>query len=270
MFNRSRAAWEWIFIILVIVVTIALLIGLGLATYLAATATSDNAVLLYTQVALAILQGASLLFLIVYVIKTWEMASAARQSAEIAEKTVSEMREARDQETAPHVIVYFDIPMGTKFIYFVVKNIGKSPAKAVKMEFYPPIQSTDNLFEKFSPLKNGIGSLAPDQEIRTFFDLSFSYLNSGLPLEYVVKVSYYGGLSKNQREDLQVLDLSMYHGRAWLGLKGLEDLYNQIDNLNRSQDRIVEALEKLSTVVEDGLKQNTAKKRKSMSRRTSW
>ena len=69
-------------------------------------------------------QVATLIAVIVYVYKTWElatatkglatttqdMASATRHAAGIAEKTLGEMQEMRDQETAPYVIAYFDAP----------------------------------------------------------------------------------------------------------------------------------------------------------------
>jgi predicted phosphatase len=51
----------------------------------------------------------TLISLIIYVWKTWEIASATRKAAEATEATVAEMRAAREQETTPNVIVYFDL-----------------------------------------------------------------------------------------------------------------------------------------------------------------
>lgn len=41
------------------------------------------------------------------------MASATRRSALTAEKSVDEMKEARDQETAPYIVAHFEIPIGS-------------------------------------------------------------------------------------------------------------------------------------------------------------
>lgn len=88
-------------------------------------------VLFWVQVVGIVVQFLSLIFLIIYVIKTWEMAAATRVAAEATQGSVAEMREARDQQTAPYIIVYFDVPFGTSLIYLVVKNIGGSMLRVV-------------------------------------------------------------------------------------------------------------------------------------------
>jgi hypothetical protein len=65
------------------------------------------------QIINSILQFFSLIFLIIYVIKTWEMASATRKAALATEKSVDELRKTRDQATAPYIVVYFDIPLAS-------------------------------------------------------------------------------------------------------------------------------------------------------------
>jgi hypothetical protein len=57
---------------------------------------------------LLVLQVFSLIFLIIYVIKTWEMASATRAAAEASNRAVEHEREARLEALAPRVLVYFD------------------------------------------------------------------------------------------------------------------------------------------------------------------
>src|SRR6266487_841766 len=100
----------------------------------------------------SIVQIISLIFLIIYVIKTWEMASATRKAAEATENSVSEMRDARDQETAPYVILFFDVPTGSDLIYIVIKNIGYSVATHIKIDLTPSLRSNIGK-NKFSPEK---------------------------------------------------------------------------------------------------------------------
>ena|SRR2546422_4969579 len=59
----------------------------------------------------------------------------AKQSADGVIFTLQEMKEARDQDTAPYVVAYFDVEL--PFIYFVVKNLGKSVAEEIKLHIIP-------------------------------------------------------------------------------------------------------------------------------------
>jgi hypothetical protein len=116
---------------------------------------------------LFVVQVLSLAFLIIYVIKTWHMASATRKAAEATERSVSELREARDQETAPFVIAYFDIPAGTRLLYLTVKNIGRSIATRVRLEFSPPLCASGSVrLDNLSLIKDGIESMPPGYELK--------------------------------------------------------------------------------------------------------
>jgi hypothetical protein len=218
MARRSRSVWEWLSIVALIVITITFLVFLGIEIYYAATATQDTIILFHTQVILAILQGASLLFLVVYVIKTWEMASATRQSAEVAEKTIQEMQEARDQETAPYVVLYFDIPYGQMLMYLVVKNIGRSTAHDIRFEIDPPLAvSWEPLPDlPFGQAEKIIGSLPPNGEIRTLFDETEYYFTQNLPLRYSIRTFFTGGMQTGTRMNEQILDLSAYAKVKWI------------------------------------------------------
>jgi hypothetical protein len=63
-----------------------------------------------TAIVTAGVQVITLIVVIVYTIYTAKMTSAAKASAEAANQTINEMKEARDQENAPYVVVYFDVP----------------------------------------------------------------------------------------------------------------------------------------------------------------
>jgi hypothetical protein len=102
--SNRRSLWEWLLIIIAIISTIAIIPILIMEIYLAGTATKNADISFHIGVILAILQGGSLLFLVIYVIKTWEMASATRQSADTAERTVQEMIRVRQEDTAPYII----------------------------------------------------------------------------------------------------------------------------------------------------------------------
>src|SRR5215207_6093701 len=154
---------------------------------------------------LAGIQLLTLIGLIVYVIKTWEIASATRNAAEatkrsteLSQEVIKEMRAARIQESAPHVIVYIDMPPGNWALYIGAKNIGKTVAKDVQFSFEPPLMcgfGNKSQESEIAFVKDGIRSLAPGQEIRVFLDVIQNYfgkmaekLDPRLPTVYTVRV----------------------------------------------------------------------------------
>lgn len=208
------------------------------------------------QTILFFVQILSLIFLIIYVIKTWEMASATRKAAEATEKSVLEMRETRDQETAPYIVVYFDIPIGSGLIYLVVKNIGHTVATQVKLTFTPPLCTSDNNppLAEMNFIKNGIGAMPPNYEIRTLFDSSTDYFgNDKLPLEYNVNISYYGGIESKQRVIEQPLDLSANKGILYVRHKNMDNLVSEIEKLVKESQTIRSATNNIASSLEQGI-----------------
>ncbi|MBN1763025.1 MAG: hypothetical protein JW878_08140 [Methanomicrobia archaeon] len=207
------------------------------------------------DIILAIVQIGTLIALIIYVIKTWQIASASKKSTEVSEEILKEMKESRDLEVAPYVVAYFDIPYGKHVIYFVIKNIGKSVAKNVKLAFQPPLEnSKGGKINNISLLKDGIGSIPPGYEIRTFFDGVFSYFEmSELPLTYNVKISYSGGLRSDTRNIEQIMDLSAFKGLSFLDEKGIHELVKEVEKLVEHNNNIRQKLEKVADNLADGV-----------------
>jgi hypothetical protein len=184
---------------------------------------------------LLFVQTASLIALIVYVIKTWEMASASRQSAEISKNTLLEMKEARNQEIAPYIVVYFDKTALNPEFYLVIKNTGKSMAHDVRLEFDPPL-ALQPVFQPFvdrflSP--NIIPTMAPNYEIRTGLGTFYHYSRERRPEFYSVKVIYSGGINMDTISIRYRLDLSHFHGL----IEGIESKPNEVaDVLKKIND----------------------------------
>ncbi|NJD77607.1 MAG: hypothetical protein FIB08_11010 [Candidatus Methanoperedens sp.] len=165
---------------------------------------------------LLVTQVLTLIALVFYVIKTWHIASATRDSAKASQNMFEEMRATRDQETAPHVVTYFDVPYGEFLMYLVIKNLGKAVAKNVKLEFEPRLKNSRGKDINDTPLiKKGIDSIPPGYEIRTFFDGTVQYFNNNNPLSYVATVTYTGGIQDKIRITQQILDLSVYGVRPF-------------------------------------------------------
>lgn len=206
----------------------------------------------YIQIALLIIQIPTLIALIVYVIKTWEMATATREAAEAAQNTLLEMREARDQETAPYVIAYFDVPNDTRSLDLVIKNIGKSMATNVTVSFDPQLKLRDpyeNMLARVLP-PEGIPSIPPDYEIRTALDFFMNYKQSGLPMKFTIDVSYQGGIRKEKRSATYNSDLTLFRGNVYTLEPSIKDITEEIKRLVSTQKNIVENLQQISSATQ--------------------
>jgi len=163
------------------------------------------------DLALLIVQIISALVLTGYAITTGFMAKQAAVSAKASERMAQEMEAQRIQEGRPYVIVYFDFSFQDDGVYLVVRNIGKSLATDMSFLFVPP------LFSKAFPdldvsvwLAKGIPSLAPSQEIRTFFDyLMVRFSDVAVPNSFILEIRYRGSLIGEVTER-QTLDLNVY------------------------------------------------------------
>ncbi len=227
---------------------------------------------------LIVIQVGTLVGLLLYVYKTWQIASATREAAELSRKStqlsqksielsqqvLEEMRAARGQEIAAQVLAYVDMPYGNWVLLFVVKN-GRTLARDIKFDFHPELQSGwGNRAHEFdiSFLKNGISSLAPGQELRVVFDAMSNYfdgsgvklLEGSLPSAYTVRVTYRGGLLPDEFHSTeQVIDLSMFKDIGVLQEKGEKDLIKAIESLAQSSERMRGSLREIAFNVVNGI-----------------
>lgn len=201
------------------------------------------------------IQVATLIVVIIYTIYTARMTSAARTSADAANNTVKEMKEAREQESAPYIVVYFDIPQNKYAIHLIIKNVGKSIATDVKLAFTPSLSSS--VFKEINDtplIKSGIGSLPPNYELRTFFDGVINrFDNADFPMTYTVEVSYAGGLVKDRRLSIYTLDLSMFYGVMKMNEKGQDELVKAVEAIAENTGKINGNLKDVSDSLTSGL-----------------
>jgi hypothetical protein len=193
------------------------------------------------DIVLPITQILILATLIVYLIKTWRIASSTQAAAEVFALSLQVMKEARDQEIAPYVVVYFDIPYGDRIIYLVVKNIGKSTARDIRIQLKPKLLSNSGEdIDELPIIKNGIASLSPNHEIKMFVEstTTFFFGRSDRPLTYEATVSFYGGLKETQRVSEQVLDLTADKRLDKIAHRGRHDLVSEVEQISRNIERM--------------------------------
>jgi hypothetical protein len=172
----------------------------------------------YLSLILAIVQSISMIALIVYVVKTWQIAKASRISAEASAAMLRQMQETREADMSPNVVAYFDIDRQKDLLHLVIKNIGRSLAKDVKLEFKPPLRNTENVdLNNSSFVKNGVGTIPPNYEVKITIDYALNYFNTAVatgvpPLTYYVKITYFSDLPPGRRTVDMVMDLTPYVG----------------------------------------------------------
>jgi hypothetical protein len=202
-----------------------------------------------------IIQATTLIVVIIYTIFTARMTSAARASADAANNTIKEMKEAREQENAPYIVVYFDIHTSNHLIYLIIKNVGKSIATDVKLTFTPSLSS--RVFKEINDtplITNGISSLPPNYELRTLFDGVINrFDNPDFPMIYEVEVSYTGGLVKERKTSTQIIDLSMFYGLMQVHEKGLNELVKTVEAIAENTGKINGNLKDVSESLMSGI-----------------
>jgi hypothetical protein len=207
---------------------------------------------------LFVIQSLSLIFLGIYVYKTWQIALATQESSKISKRVLEEMKATREQEVEPYVVAYFDVEFEEinlpPTVYFTVINTGKTEAKNVKLEFTPSLPIIDNCnpprnLNELIMVKDGIPAMPPQFKIRTsfgFFISLFEKCNS-----YKVKISYQGLYKKLESE--YVLDLKIFNDLWGKTPKGMPQLISEAETLNKSILSINKRFDYFVNRIDEGL-----------------
>ncbi len=181
----------------------------------------------------------TLIFLGVYVYKTWHIATSTRES-------VNEMRAQRQQQSTPFVVVFFDFNYSKNFIEIVIKNMGLGLAEMVRVKFNPQLESSliKNMNEAIW-LTDGIGTLPPGSEFRTIFDSTIGRFEKDLALTYTANISYRDNYNDLNLSQTIVLDLSPYKNVIYSKENNIGDLCKIGDTLKGELTNISKSIDNL-------------------------
>ena len=191
------------------------------------------------DVIMFVIQLLSLIALVVYVIKTAEVAQGTWKSAQAMDRSVAEMVEDRDQQIAPYVVVFFDHQTDSPIFDLVIKNTGRTAARDVEVTFEPPLQTSLKNYdiEQLAFIHQVIPTLPPEYEIRASVDVIDNALKSEtLPKQYRVKVTYSGGIKAEKREAEYILDLNIFNGILETHTRSLTDLTKSVEKISDTLD----------------------------------
>ena len=193
------------------------------------------------DVIMFVIQLLSLIALVVYVIKTAEVAEGTWKSAQAMDRSVAEMVEDRDQQIAPYVVVFFDHQTDSPIFDLVIKNTGRTAARDVEVTFEPPLQTSLKNYdiEQLAFIHQVIPTLPPEYEIRASVDVIDNALKSvTLPKQYRVKVTYSGGIKAEKREAEYILDLNIFNGILETHTRSLTDLTKAVEKISDKLDEL--------------------------------
>lgn len=184
----------------------------------------------------------SLVALVIYVIKTWQMASETKKSAEATQASVKEMQLTREREAAPSIVVYLDVVDNFDFA-LVIKNTGKTSASDLKINITPPLPSFGDPetfdINKLKFLTEGFATFPSGYEFKTTYTSSPVQLNSPHGgVVYQANVSYTdpgtGALYNHQF----ILDPSVFKGTLpnddnYKLRREIKEITNQLKSINK-------------------------------------
>lgn len=206
------------------------------------------------DIIIAIIQIFTLIFLIIYVWKTYDMAVSTEKSAKVSKLTLLEMKETRDQEISPYVVAYFEFE--NHDINLVIENVGKGLAKNVKIEFDPTLVNSmsESDINDVAFIKEGIGSMPPKYKVKTFFDSSVGYYgNEKFPSKYNAKITYYGGLNETKRTTEHILDIGAHYKKLFSVKKGVNEVVKELERISSAQESINKEFSSYNEIFSKGI-----------------
>jgi hypothetical protein len=113
----------------------------------------------------------------------------------------------------------------------------------VEIAFDPPLQTSLKNYdiEQLAFIHQVIPTLPPNYEIRASVDVVKNVLNSEtLPKQYLVKVTFTGGIKSNKREAEYILDLNVFNGILETHTRSLTDLTKAVEKISDTLDDFAE------------------------------
>lgn len=161
-------------------------------------------------------------------ISNFAMAIATVLMAYYSKRSIDEMKISRKEENKANIVFY--VEQKEFNLNFIIKNIGKTIAKDVKIRSNPEFKHDDtDEFNFDSIFKNTIPSFPPGFEIKVSFNDTFYVLNEK-NLQYSINISF-KDIYNNINQEEFVIDFSYLKG---LFKRTPNDMDSSLHNINRN------------------------------------
>ena len=210
-----------------------------------------------------LIQALTLIALIIYVWKTWSMADATSKAARASEKSTFEMRLAREEQSKPRVVCYFEHNRRRRQTYdLVIRNYGKSAAFNVNLVFAPQLERYGA--KGLPPLKEKLFKImAPGYEWRTLWDSFPGSDKSLMPDQFIANISFDWDNPRKHETYETHFDIKSLIGTNWLNEISIEDSLREIAGSVKNildDDSLQEIAESVKNVAKALEKQAKAKR----------
>ncbi|MFJ2620677.1 hypothetical protein [Glutamicibacter sp. NPDC087344] len=175
----------------------------------------------------------------IYTLITFGLLTMAVVAAIYAARQWKDARKAHKETNRPYVIVVIEpSPASPQLFDLVVRNIGKRPAKNVSITLYPPperaSETAGHELRNIKMLNEPVAMIAPEQELRTFFDNSIERTDErGLPTSHTVSLTYFDS-SNEVYEEASILDLEALKGTMFTTVHSIHSLGKSLQNISKT------------------------------------
>ena len=101
-----------------------------------------------------------------------------------------DVRRQREEQERPYIIAYFEAANNGAF-YFVIENVGNSPAYDLKIRFSPsPIDYADRPLNEISLFGNPITFLPAGKSLRQIIGATYRFFENNKPTQFSIDITY--------------------------------------------------------------------------------
>lgn len=168
------------------------------------------------------------------IISNFAMAIATVVMALYSKRSIDELKISRKEANKANIVFY--VEQKEHNLNFIIKNIGNSIAKDVKIRSNPQFKYDDE-FNFDSIFKNIIPSFPPGFEIKFAFKDTVYLLNESETLSYTISISFVDIYDEIVEEEF-IIDFSYLNN---LFLKIPNDVDSSLHNINKNMEKIIKS-----------------------------
>lgn len=173
----------------------------------------------------------------IYTLLTAGLLLVAVIAAAYAKRQWKVARQAQLEASRPYVIVTAEISAASRQLFDLsIRNIGKRPATDVRVRLDPPPKRAKEIagheFAKMKMLNQPIAMLAPDQEMRAFWDNHLDRHSVAMPTSHQVTITY-NDTSGATYEEKSVIDLDSMQGSVYTEIKTVHDVGKSLEEIKK-------------------------------------
>ena len=172
-------------------------------------------------------------------ITAWVAAGIAWGQWKAGRDAVQEARKAQIEASRPYVLVTAEPAAANRRLFDLsIRNIGKRPALDIRVRIDPPPGRAKEIdkyeFAKMKMLNEPIVMLAPDQDMRAYWDSHLDRPGVNLPTSHQVHLTYKDS-SGVTYEETSVIDLDAMQGSIFPAeVKTLHDVGESLDEIRKT------------------------------------